>query len=54
MPKAVRERQELTIDLARDFPKNRRKWNEVQNTRQDVSLLTEFLQKTYDRVVKTE
>jgi len=36
------------------IPKNRRKWNEVQNTRQDVSLLTEFLQKTYDRVVKAE
>jgi len=34
------------------IPKNRRKWNEVQNTRQDVALLTEFLQRTYDYVAQ--
>lgn len=31
------------------IPKNRRKWNEIQNTRQDVALLTEHLQRSYDR-----
>ncbi|MCB9751776.1 MAG: DGQHR domain-containing protein [Myxococcales bacterium] len=32
------------------IPGNRRKWNEVQNTRQDVALLTEFLQRSFDQV----
>lgn len=31
------------------IPGNRR-WNEIQNTRQDVALLTEYLQRTYDRL----
>lgn len=33
------------------IPKNPRRWNEIQNTRQDVALLTEHLQRTYDRLV---
>ncbi len=32
------------------IPGNRRRWNEIQNTRQDVALLTEHLQRTYDRL----
>lgn len=30
------------------FPGNPRRWNEIQNTQQDVALLTEHLQRTYD------
>jgi DGQHR domain-containing protein len=36
------------------IPGNRRRWNEVQNTRQDVALLTEFLQRTYDHSPKQQ
>lgn len=34
------------------IPNNRRRWNEIQNTRQDVALLTEYLQRTYDRLAR--
>ncbi|MEM9458055.1 MAG: DGQHR domain-containing protein DpdB [Myxococcota bacterium] len=33
------------------IPKSRRKWNEIQNTRQDVALLTEHLQRCYDHAL---
>jgi DGQHR domain-containing protein len=33
------------------IPGKRRPWNAIQNTRQDVALLTEHLQRTYDRLV---
>jgi hypothetical protein len=30
-------------------PADVRAWNQIQNTRQDVELLTDFLQRAYDR-----
>lgn len=36
------------------IPGNRRRWNEIQNTRQDVALLTEYLQRRYDEVAKLQ
>ncbi|MCX4247533.1 DGQHR domain-containing protein DpdB [Paraliomyxa miuraensis] len=34
------------------IPGNPRRWNEIQNTRQDVALLTEHLQRTYDQLTR--
>lgn len=34
------------------FKKNSRRWNEIQNTRQDVAPLMEFLQRCYDEAAK--